>query len=80
VPDARRRFANDVVQTSIDRGVAGCIDEVHTMTSLAGFEALLRGRQVTVYGGLLCRLGAHSDRMAMDRGRRLTWRISLPAR
>ncbi|PMR70740.1 capsular polysaccharide biosynthesis protein [Halomonas heilongjiangensis] len=26
------------------------VDEVHTISSLAGFEALLRGRQVTTYG------------------------------
>lgn len=26
------------------------VDEVHTMTSLAGFEALLRGKRVTCYG------------------------------
>lgn len=28
----------------------GLVDEVHVLTSLAGFEALLRGRQVTCYG------------------------------
>lgn len=28
-----------------------CVDEVHTLTSLAGFEALLRGKVVHVYGG-----------------------------
>lgn len=36
-----------------DGDIAGCIeavDEVHTLTSLAGFEALLRGRAVTCYG------------------------------
>jgi len=26
------------------------VDEVHTLTSLAGFEALLRGKKVTCYG------------------------------
>jgi capsular polysaccharide export protein len=26
------------------------VDEVHTLTSLAGFEALLRGKSVTCYG------------------------------
>ena len=33
--------------------VIGCIEaagEVHTMTSLAGFDALLRGRKVVTYG------------------------------
>ena len=28
----------------------GCVDEVHVITSLTGFEALLRGRKVTCYG------------------------------
>ena len=27
-----------------------CVDEVHVLTSLAGFEALLRGRRVETYG------------------------------
>ena len=26
------------------------VDEVHTMTSLVGFEALIRGKKVTTYG------------------------------
>jgi len=41
----------DHVETEVD--VIGCIDavrEVHTMTSLAGFDALLRGRKVVTYG------------------------------
>lgn len=45
-----RRFA-DHVET--DLSVVSCIDacdEVHTMTSQAGFEALLRGKAVTTYG------------------------------
>jgi len=36
-----------------DITIAACLnvaDEVHTMTSLVGFEALLRGKQVTTYG------------------------------
>jgi capsular polysaccharide export protein len=27
-----------------------CVDEVHVLTSLAGFEALMRGKKVTTYG------------------------------
>lgn len=37
----------------VDRSVDACLevaDEVHTMTSLVGFEALLRGRRVVVHG------------------------------
>ena len=44
------RFAN-VVQT--EASVIDCItasDEVHTMTSLSGFDALLRGKRVVTYG------------------------------
>jgi len=41
----------------------GEIDELHTLTSLAGFEALLRRVPVTVYGrAVLCRLGPHKRR------------------
>ena len=41
----------DVVET--ERDILSCIeaaDEVHTMTSLAGFEALLRGKHVVTWG------------------------------
>ncbi len=43
-------FCNLIVT---DITLAACLnaaDEVHTMTSLVGFEALLRGKQVTTYG------------------------------
>ena len=45
-----RAFA-DHVETSVS--VVSCIeacDEVHTMTSLSGFDALLRGKRVVTYG------------------------------
>jgi capsular polysaccharide export protein len=48
--DAARSFA-DHVETSVS--VVSCIeacDEVHTMTSLTGFDALLREKQVVTYG------------------------------
>lgn len=44
------RFANLVVP---EADVIACVelaDEVHTMTSLTGFEALLRGKRVVCYG------------------------------
>lgn len=47
---AARQFA-DHVETRLS--VVSCIeacDAVHTMTSLTGFDALLRGKQVTTYG------------------------------
>ncbi|MBP6862177.1 MAG: capsular polysaccharide biosynthesis protein [Neisseriaceae bacterium] len=40
-------------QVVVDADVLACIqsvDEVHTMTSLTGFEALLRGKKVACYG------------------------------
>jgi capsular polysaccharide export protein len=43
------------------------------MTSLAGFEALLRGRRVVVYGRpFYAGWGLTVDRPPLDRGRRLT--------
>lgn len=38
-----------ITDASIDK-VLNVVDEVHTMTSLTGFEALLRGKKVTTYG------------------------------
>ncbi len=41
-------------QVAAEAGIADCIaaaDELHTMTSLAGFEALLQGKVVHCYGG-----------------------------
>ena len=74
VPEAlARRFASAIVQNVSTAAFLAGIDEVHTMTSLAGFEALLRGRQVTVYGRpFYAGWGLTTDRMAIERGRRLT--------
>jgi capsular polysaccharide export protein len=49
-PDVARRHCDLVVT---DRAMPAClavVDEVHTMTSLTGFEALLQGRKVVTYG------------------------------
>lgn len=49
--DLRLRGLCDHVETRLS--VVSCIeaaDEVHTITSLAGFDALLRGRKVVTYG------------------------------
>lgn len=44
------RWCNEVV-VDVDMGeLLQQVDEVHTLTSLAGFEALLRGKAVTCYG------------------------------
>jgi capsular polysaccharide export protein len=50
-PDELARLADGCVN---DANIIDCIlaaDEVHTMTSLSGFEALLHGRVVHCYGG-----------------------------
>ncbi len=50
------------------------IDELHTMTSLTGFEALLRGKKVTCYGQpFYCSWGLTTDLLPVARrSRRLT--------
>ena len=51
VPEAVTKKLCDMVV--VDVGVGAClavVDEVHTLTSLVGFEALLRGLHVSVYG------------------------------
>jgi capsular polysaccharide export protein len=65
----------DHVETEVD--VIGCIEgvgEVHTMTSLAGFDALLRGRRVVTYGRpFYAGWGLTDDRLDFPRRtRRLT--------
>ena len=51
VPDAEiLRLADAVVRDVSMAALIGAVDEVHTLTSLAGFEALLRGRKVVVWG------------------------------
>ncbi len=44
------RFVDRVVRGVSTAAIHGLIDEVHTLTSLTGFEALLRGRRVVAYG------------------------------
>lgn len=45
-----RQWCDEVV-THVDMGqLLTAVDEVHVLTSLAGFEALLRGKQVTCHG------------------------------
>ncbi len=50
ISDEERSLCDMVVE---DRSLDQCldaVDEVHTMTSLVGFESLLRGKEVYVYG------------------------------
>ena len=58
------QHANEIVTEGAISALIDAVDEVHVNTSLAGFEALLRGKAVTTYGvpfyagwGLTCDLG-----------------------
>lgn len=45
-----QKWCNEIVTNVSIASVLGQVDEVHTLTSLAGFEALLRNKNVTCYG------------------------------
>jgi capsular polysaccharide export protein len=76
VPAAQALSLCDQVVT--DASIASCLDaadEVHTMTSLVGFEALLRGLAVTTYGRpFYAGFGLTRDRHPLERRTR---RLSL---
>jgi capsular polysaccharide export protein len=74
VPEAAaRQFADAVVTDAATAALLGEIDELHTLTSLAGFEALLRRRHVVVYGQpWYAGWGLTDDAVVIDRRRRLT--------
>jgi capsular polysaccharide export protein len=67
-----RHFADRIVTDAATASLLGEIDELHTLTSLAGFEALLRGRRVVVYGRpWYAGWGLTEDRVAINRRRQL---------
>lgn len=72
VPMAVARKYADHVETHAS--VVSCLeaaDSVHTMTSLAGFEALLRGKRVVVYGRpFYAGWGLTEDRLPIPRRNR----------
>jgi len=74
VPDAEARgFADSVIRDVSTAALLAEIGELHTLTSLAGFEALLRGRRVVVYGRpFYAGWGLTTDAAPLDRGRRLS--------
>ena len=74
VPEAEaRRFADAVVREASTAALLAIVDELHTMTSLAGFEALLRGRRVIVYGRpFYAGWGLTVDQLPCGRTRRLS--------
>jgi capsular polysaccharide export protein len=67
------QFADAIISEGATANLLTLVDEVHTMTSLAGFEALLRGRRVVVFGRpFYAGWGLTVDQPAFDRGRRLS--------
>jgi len=62
----------DHIETEIS--MVNCVEacsEVHTMTSLSGFEALMRGKRVVVYGRpFYAGWGLTEDRLPMPRRKR----------
>jgi capsular polysaccharide export protein len=67
------RHADRVVRAGSIAALFGDIDELHTLTSLAGFEALLRRVPVTTYGRpFYAGWGLTRDLAAPSRGRTLT--------
>ncbi|NLN62844.1 MAG: capsular polysaccharide biosynthesis protein [Myxococcales bacterium] len=66
--DLARKYADAILY---DASIAHCLDmahEVHTMTSLVGFEALMRGLVVHVYGRpFYCGWGLTHDRHPVPR-------------
>ncbi|STZ75859.1 capsular polysaccharide biosynthesis protein [Bergeriella denitrificans] len=75
-PEEAARYAD---QTAAEADILTCLqyaDEVHTMTSLTGFEALLRGKKVCCYGlPFYAGWGLTEDRLPAPRRSR---RLSLP--
>jgi capsular polysaccharide export protein len=68
------RYADRIVRRGSMAELIMATDELHSLTSLAGFEALLRGRRVTVYGQPFYAGWGLTTDMAPPprRGRRLT--------
>ena len=51
IPDAAcLQYADEIVGELPIASLIAMVDEVHVNTSLAGFEALLRGKAVTTHG------------------------------
>ncbi|HEX4506123.1 MAG TPA: hypothetical protein VH722_10370 [Alphaproteobacteria bacterium] len=48
--DEARRYADRIIRGVSTAAIIPAVDEIHTLTSLAGFEALIRRRKVVTYG------------------------------
>ena len=67
------QFADRIIRDRSTAALFSQIDELHTLTSLAGFEGLLRRLRVVVYGRpFYAGWGLTVDDLAIDRGRQLT--------
>ena len=73
------RVADDVVRDVRMDALLAVVDEVHTLTSLTGFEALLRGVTVCTYGGPFYAGWGLTDDQAVERDflARRTARLTL---
>jgi capsular polysaccharide export protein len=66
--DEAARWCDEVVADSAMADLLESVDEVHVLTSLAGFEALLRGKKVVAYGQpFYAGWGLTEDRGRVDR-------------
>lgn len=77
VPDAAA-LADVILTNANPIGAINAVDEVWTMTSLLGFEALLRGKRVTCLGTPFYAGWGLTDDRAMPVARRVA-RLDLPA-
>ena len=69
--DVAARLADRVLRGISTVALLPAVDEIHTLTSLVGFEALLRGRAVVVYGQpFYAGWGLTDDRARLPRRRR----------
>ncbi|WKB55168.1 capsular polysaccharide biosynthesis protein [Eleftheria terrae] len=70
-----RRYCDEVVIDAPIHVVLDAVDELHVLTSLAGFEGLMRGKRVTCHGcPFYAGWGLTQDRVALPRRSR---RLSL---
>ena len=70
-PEETRRYADAVAYKASIAGLLDRIHEVHTLTSLSGFEALMRGLVVVAYGlPFYAGWGLTEDRERCERRRR----------
>lgn len=66
-----KKYCNICIEDITPDALFELVDEVHTMTSLLGFEALIRKREVTTYGlPFYAGWGLTTDKRALSRRRR----------